>query len=39
MICFHKDRVVAGLAVIEYNGNSSAHLVSFLTNEGKNLQA
>lgn len=39
MICYHKDKVVAGLAVINYNGNSSAHLVSFLTNEGKSLQA
>ncbi|MDD5770377.1 MAG: hypothetical protein PHE25_05400 [Candidatus Gracilibacteria bacterium] len=39
ILCYHKDKVVAGLAVINYNGNSSAHLVAFLTNEGKTLQA
>lgn len=39
MVCFYKDKVVAGLSVINYNGNSTAHLVSFLTNEGKTIQA
>ncbi|MBW7954630.1 hypothetical protein H3C61_02355 [Candidatus Gracilibacteria bacterium] len=39
MICFYNGQVVAGLSVIDYNNNSSAHLVSFLTNEGKTLQA
>lgn len=39
MICFYKDKVIAGLSVIDYNWNSSAHLVSFLTKDWKQIQA
>lgn len=39
MVCFHKDKVIAWLSVLDYNTTSSAHLVSFLTNEWKDLQA
>ena len=39
MICFHNGKVIAWLSGIDYNGNSSAHLVSFLTKEWKKLQA
>lgn len=39
MICFYNKKVVAWLSVIDYNWNSSAHLVSFLTKEWKWLQA
>lgn len=39
MVCFHNDKVIAWLSVIDYNWNSSAHLVSFLTKEWKALQA
>lgn len=35
MLCYDKDKVVAWLYVIDYNWNSSAHLVSFLTKEWK----
>jgi hypothetical protein len=39
MICFQWDKVLAWLSVINYNWNSSAHLVAFLTNEWKKVQA
>ena len=39
LVCFYNWQVVAGLAVINYNNNSSAHLVSFLTQEWKKIQA
>lgn len=39
MICSYNGKVVAWLAVINYNENSSAHLVSFLTKDWKVLQA
>nr|MDD3720755.1 hypothetical protein [Candidatus Gracilibacteria bacterium] len=38
-VCFLGDFPIAGLAVLDYNGNSSAHLVSFITKEGKQYQA
>ena len=39
IVCFHKDKAIAWLSVINYNWNSSAHLVAFLTNDWKTLQA
>ncbi len=39
MICYLWEKPIAGLSVIDYNWNSSAHLVSFLSNEWKKLQA
>lgn len=39
MVCFLWDKPIAWLSVIDYNWNSSAHLVSFLTNSWKKLQA
>lgn len=39
MVCFYKGKAIAWLAVINYNWNSSAHLVSFLSKEWKKLQA
>lgn len=38
MLCYHKDKVLSWLSVINYGWNSSAHLVAFLTNEWKKLQ-
>lgn len=39
MVCYLWEKPIAGLSVIDYNWNSSAHLVSFLSNEWKKLQA
>lgn len=40
ILCFDKEnKVLAWLSVINYNWNSSAHLVSFLTNAWKKVQA
>lgn len=38
-ICYLWEVPIAGLAVLDYNGNSSAHLVSFITKEWKQNQA
>lgn len=38
-ICFLWDLPIAWLAVLDYNNNSSAHLVSFITKEWKQNQA
>lgn len=39
MVCYYNWKAIAWLSVINYNWNSSAHLVSFLTKEWKPLQA
>lgn len=39
MVCYNKWIPVAWLAVVDYNWNSSAHLVAFLDNKWKKLQA
>lgn len=39
MICYYKKNPIAWLSVIDYNWNSSAHLVSFLSKQWKKLQA
>ncbi len=39
MICFENNKPIAGLSVLNYNGNSSAHLVAFLSHEWKKCQA
>jgi hypothetical protein len=31
--------IVAGLAVVDYEGHSSVHMVSFLCDEGRDIQA
>lgn len=35
----HDGKIVAGLAVLDYAGNSSAHLVAFTSPEAKGIQA
>lgn len=39
MVCYYKKNPVAWLSVIDYNWNSSAHLVAFLSKQWKKLQA
>lgn len=39
MVCYNKEMPVAWLSVLNYNWNSSVHLVAFLSKEWKNLQA
>lgn len=39
MVCYYKNNPVAWLSVLDYNWNSSVHLVSFLSKEWKTLQA
>ncbi|MDP2104104.1 MAG: GNAT family N-acetyltransferase [Candidatus Gracilibacteria bacterium] len=38
-LCYHLDQPIAGLAVHDYNGNSSVHLVAFTSNEARPYQA
>jgi|GEM_PF-1045783 len=38
-LCYHGDQPIAGLAVHDYNGNSSVHLVAFTSNEARPYQA